>query len=302
MCEVEVWSPDKGAPEALISLNHNPHALRSAMRSNVPASRRVLIPWEPPVVRPDQYSPRVASHYGVRFAPSWMWANRSAAHAFNWPQGRDPGPSLACLEPRYEAVMLQSNKISAIRGSRYSLRREICMRSAYPIVMAGQGWPTSLERDLRTSAIAFARAIRYKQVPSIMTMARGLMARPPIQETSVDDKIQYLRRFRVVVVVENSSDYVSEKLFDAIFSRRPVIYVGPSLARFGIPPQVAIESAADPAAVSDALTQISDEVEKSMLQAQEAFIQTNALAWDGERVLGELGVAIGRALRGEAHG
>ena len=42
-------------------------------------------------------------------------------------------------------------------------------------------------------------------------------------------------------MIENSIDYFSEKLFDAIISGVAPIYVGPRLAEMGLPNEIAIE-------------------------------------------------------------
>jgi hypothetical protein len=54
------------------------------------------------------------------------------------------------------------------------------------------------------------------------------------------DKTETCRKYRIVVVLENSKDYISEKFFDAFESGAIVIYVGPPLNDFGIPNESAI--------------------------------------------------------------
>ena len=49
------------------------------------------------------------------------------------------------------------------------------------------------------------------------------------------DKRSVLSMYKYCLVIENSSDYLSEKLFDALLSGCIPIYVGPDLANFEIP-------------------------------------------------------------------
>jgi hypothetical protein len=57
----------------------------------------------------------------------------------------------------------------------------------------------------------------------------------------VDDKQAVLADAEFAVVIENSANYVSEKLFDAMFAGCVPLYVGPPLSSVGIPDDVAVQ-------------------------------------------------------------
>ena len=50
----------------------------------------------------------------------------------------------------------------------------------------------------------------------------------------MENKWSVLRNYRYCIVIENSSDFVSEKLFDAVSMGCLPLYVGPNLENFGI--------------------------------------------------------------------
>ena len=58
----------------------------------------------------------------------------------------------------------------------------------------------------------------------------------------VEDKKEVLSKYKYSIVIENSSDYLSEKLFDVMFSGCIPIYVGPNLANYEIPDYLYIQA------------------------------------------------------------
>jgi hypothetical protein len=59
-----------------------------------------------------------------------------------------------------------------------------------------------------------------------------------------EDKFKTMENYSISVVIENSADYVSEKLFDSISSGAITIYVGPDLEKYGISGDSAIQTEA----------------------------------------------------------
>ena len=61
----------------------------------------------------------------------------------------------------------------------------------------------------------------------------------------VEDKKEVLSKYKYSIVIENSSDYLSEKFFDAIFSGCIPIYVGPNLVNYEIPDYLYLQAKPD---------------------------------------------------------
>jgi hypothetical protein len=58
-----------------------------------------------------------------------------------------------------------------------------------------------------------------------------------------------MQDFKVAVVIENSQEYMSEKLFDAFVGGCIPVYVGPDLEVFGIPSSLYVTAEATPESV-----------------------------------------------------
>jgi hypothetical protein len=71
---------------------------------------------------------------------------------------------------------------------------------------------------------------------------RGWFKSPRSYKGPAEDKLATLSSYNYSVVIENSLDYMSEKLFDCLFAGVFPIYVGPDPREFGIPEFAAIHS------------------------------------------------------------
>jgi hypothetical protein len=50
----------------------------------------------------------------------------------------------------------------------------------------------------------------------------------------ITDKSSTQSEYKISLVVENSADYISEKIFDALSSQNIVVYVGAEISKFGL--------------------------------------------------------------------
>lgn len=283
----------------LVAMNHNADALQVAALSGVPLSRRVLVLWEPIVVRPDQFKSEVFSQYGVRMAPSPIWAKHVKGECFKWPQNlewlvTDPNTRST------EAIILQGNKMSAVSGELYSLRRRVAHLDER-VIVAGQGWPSTLAGDCVIAAKALRHSVHYGYRPRPSRLLEALTNRPRRQTGPIHSKVELLSRYQVAIVIENSRDYVSEKLFDAMAARCSIVYVGPRLQDFEIPPRVCIEAEPNPAAVSTAVSEaLSEEARQDQLAARSQLMSTNAEEFRSSNVLANLGDRLSVVLKRHA--
>jgi hypothetical protein len=72
---------------------------------------------------------------------------------------------------------------------------------------------------------------------------------------SVEDKIQAMEEYQVALVIENSQEYITEKLFDAFFAGCIPVYVGPDLEKFDIPRHLYVRADPNPRSVTNALSE-----------------------------------------------
>ena len=134
-------------------------------------------------------------------------------------------------------------------------------------------------------------------MPSATEAFGDLRMRPTNWLGPVEDKLTAFSRAQWTVIIENSPDYVSEKLIDAVVARAAPIYVGPKLETFGFPANIAIACAPTSNSVVDALMSVSPERLTEVLHAGEAWLQSDSSrSHEITVVLSKLGTAIGRVL------
>ena len=148
-------------------------------------------------------------------------------------------------------VLVNANKISMSKGELYSLRRQAIL--AHPdIHVYGSGWNDSaLQRVLRVgkeSIIALAH-------PAGWTLGtRALWLTPANYRGVIRDKISVTSRYKVSLVIENSQEGVTEKLFDAWVAGCIPVYVGPNLSSFDIPKTLVVQADASTDSIHDAIS------------------------------------------------
>ena len=234
--------------DGLISMNHHKDAIRESRLSGVPPPRRILCLFEPAVVRPDMHKRRVLGQYGRVYSPSKLWAQSEETQFVNW---RYPKLEIAWVPVGQQicaALMVNANKYSCVAGEQYSLRKQVvrqCSRESIPLDLWGYGWDSP---NFRGQMAAARRCLQAHQVPRFRIRDLNPL-QTNLGKGAVLNKHDLARKYKVAVVIENSSDYVSEKLYNAVDAGSLVVYVGPPLEMFGLS-GAAYESTPDPKAVA----------------------------------------------------
>lgn len=148
-------------------------------------------------------------------------------------------------------VLINADKYSAVCGELYSLRRVVVTKEAR-IDLFGGGWGDSIIRRTRrwVSAILFAVVSggRLKLNSGVAVTKTPLNYLGP-----AENKLVTLEKYRYSVVIENSQEYLSEKLFDCFFAGTIPIYVGADLEALGIPKKLVIEAKPDLKSIQSAI-------------------------------------------------
>lgn len=238
--------------EAFVALGYFPRELEKVKELGVPQARRILVLLEPSVSSPTLHSRAYFGQFGAVFAASPIWSQTVGAEPFLWPQNlrREPVPNLELAE----ATLLNSEKRSASAGSLYGLRRSVIRtagRSGRRVMVAGSGWnsgPIRMIGRLKEAASASIKSISAGHRPDYLEAWGGIGLSPTLCVGPVTTKAMALQYAPVSIVIENSADYVSEKLVDVVRHGVAPIYVGPDLSKFGLPDSIAIR--AEPSAQS----------------------------------------------------
>jgi hypothetical protein len=222
--------------DALIANTHSTEAIKECNLNKLPLERRVLVMWEPKSVKPKSYSTRALANYGKIFAPSIQWTQKLSSELFRWPQIdlQNCNPDFANWQTREnKANFVLANKFSACKGELYSLRREVAFKAQGQNMLDiyGEKWNMGRFYDL---SHYLRNLIRTPIMDFSLTSAKFLMKRYENYKGSTLNKLETNSRYKINLVIENSADYVSEKLFDSVSSGAITIYVGPNVEEYGL--------------------------------------------------------------------
>lgn len=224
----------------LLILNGIRPARKVMKKKSLRYKPRVLILWEPPSNSGLEWDKAMKAGYIKVFKPSPFWNTfDNPTEIFDWPQGENTlKENFECEEGgkvRNRACLILSNKISFHMDELYSLRREVANRSEHLDVF-GFNWRSGTTVKLR----ALFSALMRNPTLSFFVRSRYFFSVPVGFKGLSKDKTLTHNRYHMSVVIENSGDYVSEKLIDCIASKSAPLYIGPPLELFGIPNEVAI--------------------------------------------------------------
>lgn len=288
----EICSRDMSEGADALITNFYHQGISTYIRKNqISKKRSILVLWEPYVVETTRYRNKVLSLFGTTFAPSIDWAERVGARSFKWPQDEIPNTDVFTnwTHRKCQAVMVQGNKFSARKGELYSLRREVISSlGSSSLDLYGTNWNKGLYFDIRKWLwSAIDSRISMIEARSI----NGFGKKYTNYFGKTEDKNKTLSMYKIAVVIENSADFVSEKLFDAVRAGCVTVYVGPSLEKYGIPNSSAIQVDANVEVISSTVKQLLKISEESLEEI--ALNQRNSLlkvsqGWNNSTVLANL--------------
>jgi len=228
--------------DLLIANTHSRKGIKEAKKSKLDKNKKHLILWEPSISDYKRHQESTLKKYGIIWSPTVYWANRKNTRIFKWPQllleEQDESLEKWALRENKSAMVL-ANKFSAAKGELYSLRRELGKKTAKNCIMDlyGDRWNLNRMYSYRHYFGSFIRTPMWK---ISLKSWRYLGSQQKNYKGLSRNKTETCRKYRIVIVLENSKDYISEKFFDAFASGAIVIYVGPPLKDFGIPNESAI--------------------------------------------------------------
>lgn len=230
--------------DLLIVNSHSPKALKRAKFLGLKKNRIIMIYWEPFVSYPKIHSSKIRDEYGYVYTPSKIWSAKLNGEYFYWPQA-DIKNNLQQFkywsQRKNKSVMILSNKFSAVKGQNYTLRRKTDLirdpYGSYLVDLFGEQWNLGFFYDYRH----FLGQL-YRTPPSKIDYKswQCLGKKQPNYFGPTKDKHSTASEYRINLVIENSAEYVSEKLFEAHLAQSIVIYVGANLRSEGIDPGIAI--------------------------------------------------------------
>jgi hypothetical protein len=263
--------------------------------------KKFLILWEPKQVNPKLYKKSHVAKYDYIYSPSNLWIDASNVHLFNWPQGglnTKLEVEKNWNKRKNKVILISGNKYSVIQGELYSLRRKVIENCSQENILdlGGIGWT---QNKLRNLFSIIKRLIKSK----LKNFSLGGLKDPNPNLINylgpISDKQYTQSRYKISLVIENSSDYISEKLFDALDSQNIVVYVGAEISKFGLNKNMVIQIDENAELVRDALVKLlalDPKDQYKLLRLQQNEYRKIASDWNNKNVLRKLADSINTLL------
>jgi hypothetical protein len=204
----------------------------------------------------------------------------SNVHNFNWPQGKATKKiqtDREWLKRKHKFVFIGSNKYSVSKGELYSLRRTVLKnhKTKKFIDLFGHSWNSNIFYEIR-SVLSSLVKVNYKNYSfkSIKLFARKY----DNYQGVTNNKKSTLNDYKFAIVIENSKNYISEKLFESLDNQCIVLYVGANL-NTKLHKDIAIQSNANLFSISEKLMRIINLSNKEQLllmkKQHKHYLKTN---------------------------
>ncbi len=164
-------------------------------------------------------------------------------------------------------ALINANKFSFLPGELYSLRR-LCASKIPQIDTFGYDWDIGWRDTVQRLLFEFAKAV--VSLRGLKLTQPGLLKKPLSPKGPIANKLEVLGKYKVALVTENSAEYMSEKLFDALFAGCIPVYVGPDLSAWDIPEELYVRSNPDVQSVQAA---IHEALSRDLIKHQEVCKQ-----------------------------
>lgn len=164
------------------------------------------------------------------------------------------------------AILVNANKLNLSGSELYSLRRK-CIKKLAGLDLFGTDWNTPLSSRIKVAAIEVLKK-PMQHFFSFPFHARLWFSRWPATHAPLD-KSAVLSKYKVSLVIENETTYLSEKLFDALASGCIPVYVGPKVQDYGIPDGLVFQSEPRLSSINE---QLSLAFRANYVEHQEKFV------------------------------
>lgn len=235
VCSVEIPATRFGAP----------------LVPDVAKTRGLLIINEPQVVWPPNGDEELIS----KFAKVIRVGRPESATRWPlvWPLNEEFFSSGRKLQ---RACIIAANKLSFIEGELYGLRRRVSLLDER-IDLFGRGWGQNAFQTLKDIVFQGILCLRSGRGLNHGHLA-ALFKRQERWLGPVVGKLEANSVYKVSVVIENSADYMSEKLMEAISAGSIPVYVGPDSSQFGIPASLVVQVQPEELSVMDGISSAMD--------------------------------------------
>lgn len=297
--------------DLLIFANYSKYAWNTSKKFKSSPCRFILVRFEPIAVLPIQYKKRIEKRFDLILNPGGRINVNLISSFIGWPYSFNLNPSKpeigkyslkgviekAVSDNLFDfdqwnlrkntLVLIAANKVSPTSNSNYRIRRFLAKNlSSDELHVYGSLWMCSFRVKISHRFRVMAYAIRTGYFPNIMEIYGNLFAQYPTFQSEPMDKHEIIKNYKFSLVIENSSQYCSEKLFDAIINGSIPIYIGPKSNEINLPEELFINCSGSIHELRNLLKQITDEQCAKMLINMQQFIQSHHFvdSWQSDKV------------------
>ena len=270
---VQVHSPDEAQFFLINNLNRKSMKF---VQKYCSSSNSALLMWESAVTCPLNFNLKLHKYFKLVLSSSPIWSSKVGAHTFDWPQNNPrifgSAKEKSNSKRMNKWVMVQSKKFSFAENELYFLRNEMIKNLHEEIDLWGFGWEEKTSRILLKTFIS-DKSFNFVKLFDDLKFNHKI----PINYRGIsDNKIQTMSNYRYSLVIENSIDYVSEKLIDAIIAGTIPVYVGANLEDFRIPNNIAVRSNPTVYDIHQAMHEVMNDIQlqERILQAGLDFLKS----------------------------
>lgn len=225
----------------MICVDYSVQVGRRIRQLNIESANCSLVRMEPSVVLPANFARSRHSQFGKVVTVGGCDSRDSLS--VPWPLLWPSVPELEKLRntDRVErVVVINGNKMSFIRGELYSLRRK-AIKAVSNLDLYGTQWDSKLASRLVIAAKSFTQAVLSLKIPRPSGLTLWFQNYPK-SKGPVVHKLVTMAHYKYALVLENSAEYMSEKLMESLFAGCIPVYVGPDPETFGIPKDLVIRA------------------------------------------------------------
>lgn len=227
--------------ERLVCIDYSPSVAREIKKLGLSPKNCTLVQMEPSVVLPANYSASRKKQFGtVITVGGFIYRVPNSVHwPLLWPSTSEL-QRLHGAERTERIVVINGNKMSFIKGELYSLRRK-AIKNLRNLDLYGTRWDSKLASRLMIALKSFVQAVLSLKLPRLSGLNLWFQDYP-MSKGPVEDKLMTMAQYKYALVIENSVEYMSEKLMEALFAGCIPIYVGPNPEKYGIPTELFLKA------------------------------------------------------------
>jgi hypothetical protein len=291
---------DNSASHALLAIDHNQKKYKKYLNQGGSSKRAILLRLEPKSVFPSQYKKRIEKKYQLIITPGAIPSENLETSNFGWPYQYHLNPTLPdkndlTIEQIVQQLkeygginnsdlakwaqrpillsMIAGNWVSPVRDNNYGIRRKLAKEfPEHVLKIYGPLWNESFIKKIQYRLRVALFAVRNMTIPNLKNIYGNLFSRYNNSEGFVSDKHEILSKSKFTLVIENSSTYVSEKIFDALINGSIPFYIGPPLKDVSIPPGIVIENNGTSDGIIRHIADLDDTKIRNMLSGARDFL------------------------------